>query len=141
MSPASGRSSASLTRMRRPRRQDSRRIGWDRRQCGSVRSSPAPEVLQDSSDFHSVDRERAPAIAVLAFKAKPLRGRFASLDRSARRWPLASKSPCRADPAQSPRSGRSAAEERRSRLTATGRRGPLHLRAWHTTGRTIQVDN
>jgi hypothetical protein len=28
------------------------------------------------------------AIAVLAVKAKPLRGRFASLDRSARRWLL-----------------------------------------------------
>jgi hypothetical protein len=63
-----------------------------------------------------------PAIAVLAVKAEPLRGRFASLDRSARRWPfgfqvaLVTKSGrkaafahqrdlianCRAEPAQSP---------------------------------------
>jgi hypothetical protein len=31
---------------------------------------------------------RRDVIAVLAVKAKPLRGRFASLDGSARRWPL-----------------------------------------------------
>jgi hypothetical protein len=34
---------------------------------------------------------------------------------------------CRADPARSPRSDRSGAEERRSRLTATGRRGRAGL--------------
>jgi len=34
------------------------------------------------------------AIAVLAVKAKPLRGRCASLDRSARRWRLVCKSRC-----------------------------------------------
>jgi hypothetical protein len=35
-----------------------------------------------------------PAIAVLAVKVKPLRGRFANLDGCARRWRLVCKSPC-----------------------------------------------
>ena len=80
---------------------------------------------------------------MLAVKAKPLRGRFASLDRCARRWrfgfqvALLTKSgpraafahqrdligSCRAAPAQSSRTDWSEAQERRSRLTATGRRG------------------
>ena len=76
-------------------------------------------------------------------RAKPLRGRFASPDRSARRWLFADHISLvtkavngrfshqrdmdanrRVDEAQSPRRGRSKAKERRSRLTATRRRGP-----------------
>ena len=37
------------------------------------------------------------------------------------------KAPRRIAPAQAPRSGRSGAQERRSRLTATGRRGPAEV--------------
>jgi hypothetical protein len=80
---------------------------------------------------------------VLAVKAKSLRGRFASPDRSARRWLFADHVSLvtkavngrsghqrgmdanrRIDEARSPRRGRSEAKERRSRLTATRRRGP-----------------
>jgi hypothetical protein len=74
-----------------------------------------------------------PAIAVLAVKVKPLRAALAlglqvallseSGPRAAFRQQRDLKASCRAGPAQSSRSDRSAAQERRSRLTAPGRRG------------------
>jgi hypothetical protein len=46
------------------------------------------------ADVRWIIRWLAHAIAVLAVKAQPLRGRFASLDGSARRWRLVCKSRC-----------------------------------------------
>jgi hypothetical protein len=61
-----------------------------RREALLARKIAAAELSAVSARACNV--ARPPAITVLAVKAMALRGRFASLDRSARRWRLVSKS-------------------------------------------------